>query len=290
MPRAPRIELAGATFHITARSSRGDALFVDREDSLKFLAIFEDICADHSWDCHAWALLPDRYHLTIRTNEASLAKGMQRLNGRYAGWVNRKRGSSGHLLAERYRAVLVDPDNWLLPLVRLVALEPVRAGLAQRPEQWLWGSYRYLVQEGTKDLPPHFVRDEVLRQAGPDAAAARLAIQDYVATGLSDNREDLEALEALLEHNQVLGSPGFARRAEAMIGTNEGLSSTEPRTLTAFRDDFRPIARAMAAAWWIGGYRQKDIASAFDTHISTVSRAGAKYRDEFAGRDIPRQR
>lgn len=283
MPRAPRIEYAGATFHVTARGNRGERIFADRQDSLKFLSIFEDICADHSWDSFAWALLPDRYQLTVRINETNLAKGMQRLNGRYSAWVNRKRGRSGHLLAERYRAVLVDRKNWLLPLVRLAALEPVRAGLAGRPEQWLWGSYRYLAQVGAGDVAPHFARDEVLGLAGPDPAAARLTIQAFVARGLGEDREDLVALQALMEHNQVLGSPDFARQLEARIGANLRLASTEPRTLAAFRQDFKPSARAMAAAYWIGGYRQKDIAAAFDMDISTVSRAGATYREEFSG-------
>jgi REP element-mobilizing transposase RayT len=288
MPRSPRLELEGATFHIAARSNRGEPLFSDREDSLKFLSIFETICCDHDWDCFAYVLMPDAFQLTLRTNTASLAKGMQRLNGRYAGWVNRRRGTSGHLLGGRYRAVLVDAEAWVLPLVRLSALAPVRAGLAERAEQWLWSSWRYFaddvarsgVRDGARDsirdLPPFLAREEVLALAGGTDLTA------FVARGQAQDRHDVQALESLMRHNQVVGSRQFAKAAQDRLGLAEELTSTEPYPIAWFRAALKPSDRAMAAAWIKGGYRQKDIAAAFDTHVSTVSRAGAKYGAEFA--------
>lgn len=292
MPRTPRIELEGATFHIAARGNRGEPLFSDREDSLKFLSIFETICSDHDWDCFAYVLMPDTFQLTLRTNTASLSKGMQRLNGRYAGWVNRRRETSGHLLGGRYRAVLVDAETWLLPLVRLSALAPVRAGLAERAEQWLWSSWRYFAEDVAKDgarvgardgvrdsirgLPPFLAKEEVLALAG------RTDLTAFVASGQTEDRHDVRALESLMRHNQVVGSREFAKAAQFRLDFAEELTSTEPHPIAWFRQTLKPSDRAMAAAWIKGGYRQKDIAAAFDTHVSTVSRAGAKYGAEFA--------
>lgn len=276
MPRAPRIELEGATFHITAHGNRGERIFADREDSLKFLSIFETMCSDHDWDCFAFVLMPGSYQLTLRTNRPELAKGMQRLNGRYASWVNRRRETSGHLLGGRYRAVLVDSDNWLLALIRLCALAPVRAGLTERPEQWLWSSWRSLIEERTRDTPQFLARDEVI--AGTDAST----LAGFVARGLDEDKADVRALEMLIRHNQVVGSRSFAKAAQTRLGLTEALTSTQPHPVSYFRETVKPSDRAMAAAYFVGGYRQKDIAAAFDTHVSTVSRAGAKYQTEFA--------
>lgn len=285
MPRAPRIEYPGATFHIQARGNRGEAIFVDREESLRFLSIFEEVCTDHNWDAFAWVLMPDHYQLTVRTNEATLARGMKHLNGHYAQWVNRKRRIDGHLFEGRYTAVVVDADAWLLALVRLSALVPVRAGLAGQAEKWLWGSYRYLVENGVKKPPQYLARGEVLARLDADPGAARLALQEFVNAGrtVEDQAGDVDVLEALLRHNQVLGSRQFALEVQAKTGTGGRLNAAEPRALAAFRDEYSPAARSLAAAYWIGGYRQKDIAEAFSTHISTVSRASAKYREEFEG-------
>lgn len=275
MPRAPRIEFEGATFYISARGNRGERIFADREDSLKFLSIFETMCSDHDWDCFGFVLMPGSYQLILRTNRRELGRGIQRLNGRYAGWVNRRRETSGHLLGGRYQAVLVDTDNWLLPLVRLCALAPVRAGLAERPEQWLWSSWRSLIEERTRETPPFLAQGEVM--AGTDVGA----LAAFVARGLDEDREDVRSLEMLMRHNQVVGSRSFARAAQTHLGLNTELTSTQPHPVSHFRQTVKPSDRAMAAAYFDGGYRQKDIAAAFDTHVSTVSRAGAKYQSEF---------
>lgn len=280
MPRPLRIEFEGATFHIVARGNRGGSIFADREDSLKFLSLFEEVCADYAWDTFAWALMPDHYQLTVRTNQATLAKGMKHLNGRYAGWVNHKRDITGHLLEGRYQATVVDPKAWLIPLVRLAALDPVRAGLADKAEQWRWGSWRYLAEQPRTDQPRHLARSEVLSLLDPDPAAAARHLKAFVDAGSGSQARDVEALQALSGHNQVLGSRQFAHEIKARCGLQERLTSTEPMPITFYQEKYSPVARSIAAAYWIGGYRQKDIAEAFGSHISTVSRASAKYHKE----------
>lgn len=283
MPRPPRIEFEGATFHIVARGNRGDPVFADREDSLKFLSLFEEVCATHDWDAFAWVLMPDHYRLTVRTNQTTLAKGMKHLNGLYAGWVNRRRDITGHLLQGRYQATVVDPEAWLIPLVRLAALDPVRAGLTDKAEQWRWGSWRYLAERPRVDQPQYLARSEVLALVDPDPVAACLRLKEYVDAGSGEEAKEVDALEALPGHNQVLGSRQFAQRVQASCGMHDRLTASEPLPIATYQEEFSPAARSMAAAYWVGGYRQKEIAAAFSTHISTVSRASTKYREEFSG-------
>jgi len=65
---------------------------------------------------------------------------MHGLNGSYTGYFNRKYRRAGHLLQGRYRAILVDKDEYLLPLSRYVHLNPVRAGIVESPEKYPWSS------------------------------------------------------------------------------------------------------------------------------------------------------
>jgi REP element-mobilizing transposase RayT len=127
------------------------AIFLDDGDRECFLSILESTVERHRWECHAYCLMGNHFHLVVRTPDANVADGMCRLNGGYARSFNKRHGRSGHLFARRYHAELVQTDGHLLEVVRYVALNPVRAGLCTRPEEWRWSSYGALV--GTSSSP-----------------------------------------------------------------------------------------------------------------------------------------
>ena len=78
-------------------------------------------------------------HLALQVSDESLSKIMQNLAFRYTRWINKQQQRTGHLFQGRYKAILVDAQGYLLELVRYIRLNPVRAGLAKDPRDYLWG-------------------------------------------------------------------------------------------------------------------------------------------------------
>ncbi len=118
------------------------------------------------------------YHLLVRTPNPDLAAGMQRLNGHYAMGFNRRHSGRGHVFERRYASVPVTRESHLVELSRYLALNPVRAGLCDRPASWLWSSYRFFLGV---DRPPRYLAvDWLLLQFGANRDRARERFRDFV--------------------------------------------------------------------------------------------------------------
>jgi putative transposase len=109
-----------------------------------FLALLGTVVERFSWQCLTYCLMDNHYHVLVRTPEPNLGAGMQRLNGRYAQDFNRRHRRSGHLWEQRYGSVLLEADAHLAQAIGYIALNPVRAGLCERPEDWPWSAHRAL--------------------------------------------------------------------------------------------------------------------------------------------------
>jgi len=142
MARPLRIEYPGAVYHITTRGNARNDIFRDDRDRHNFLDILTETVRRYHWLCHAYCLMCNHYHLLIETPEANLSAGMRQLNGIYTQRYNLRHQTVGHVFQGRYKAVLVEKENYLLELCRYIVLNPVRAGLVELPEYWQWGSYQ----------------------------------------------------------------------------------------------------------------------------------------------------
>ena len=101
----------------------------------------------YGWRLHAFVLMANHDHLFVETPEANLAAGMQYLNGSYTSYFNRRHRRVGHLFQGRFRGHLIEEEGYFLEVSRYIHLNPVRARLVGRPEQWPWGSYPGYHQE-----------------------------------------------------------------------------------------------------------------------------------------------
>jgi REP element-mobilizing transposase RayT len=142
MPRRNRVQTADGLYHSGTRGIRGLPVFVDDADRILFLAILADVVKRFDWECRAYCLMTNHYHLALRTPEANIGAGMHRLNGLYAQAFNRRHRFKGHLFEERYWSGLIDTEQHAFSLMRYVVLNPVRAGMCALPHQWPWSSYR----------------------------------------------------------------------------------------------------------------------------------------------------
>jgi REP element-mobilizing transposase RayT len=175
MPRRPRIQAAGAAYHVTANGVARTALFRDDVDRERFLDLLAGVVARFEWTCHAYCVMTTHYHLLVQTPVPNLSAGMQRLNSCYVQQFNRRHREEGARLKRRFDDVLVKSESHALELFRYVSMNPVRAGICSRPERWKWSSYAAHI--GQAPRPPFLTLEWVRAYFGsnPRRAAERLA-------------------------------------------------------------------------------------------------------------------
>ena len=129
MLRKSRIDAPGAVHHIIARGIDRRKIFRNDGDRDYFLSRFGDILKEPNTECYAWALIPNHFHLLLRTGRVPLSTTMRRLLTGYAMRHNRKYRRYGHLFQNRYKSILCQEDTYLLELVRYIHVNPLWAGL-----------------------------------------------------------------------------------------------------------------------------------------------------------------
>jgi putative transposase len=127
MPRKPRIEYAGAVYHVLNRGNYGNDLFAVAKAGASFEETLFETCSRYGWRLHAYVLMPNHYHLAVETREANLAAGMQWLQSTFANRFNRIVRDRGHVFQGRYKALLIERGESLLRVVNYIHLNPVRA-------------------------------------------------------------------------------------------------------------------------------------------------------------------
>ena len=182
MPRPPRLNVAGGLYHVTAHSNVGRTVFRDDDERAQFLALVELGMARFKWSCRSYCLLSTHYHLLFRTAEPDLSLGMQYVNGRYGQWANWNRSERGHVFEGRFKSVLVETESHALEVHRYIAMNPVRAGLVDDPEDWPWSSLRAVL--GREHPLPFLDVGAVLSEFGPNPATARRRLRMFVRDGL----------------------------------------------------------------------------------------------------------
>ena len=143
MGRVSRTSLPDGFFHVVSRGVFGTEVFGDQRDRLRFLRLLASCERLHGWTSHAYCLMTTHYHLVVEARRQDLSRGAHRLNGRYAIAFNRRYGRCGHLFAERFSARVVESEDYLFDACAYVVLNPVRAGLCVRAEDWPWSYSRY---------------------------------------------------------------------------------------------------------------------------------------------------
>ena len=134
MPRKARIDAPGALHHIMARGIERRDIFEDDFDRNNFLERIEKIILETDTRCYAWALIPNHFHLLLKTGRVPIATVMRRLLTGHAGFFNRRHRRHGHLFQNRYKSILCQEDVYLKELVRYIHLNPLRAGLVDALE------------------------------------------------------------------------------------------------------------------------------------------------------------
>jgi REP element-mobilizing transposase RayT len=112
------------------------------------------------WKVHDYCLMTNHLHLVLQTPLPTLPAGMRRLMGTYVEDFNELYGRRGALVQGRYKARLVDTEDYWANCLQYVAYNPVTAGLCERPEDWPWSSYARRMNVAIADM----------RGPGPDTS------------------------------------------------------------------------------------------------------------------------
>jgi putative transposase len=186
MARPLRIEYEGAFYHVTSRGNEGRRVYFSKSDYDKFVDYLKRGKEKYQYLLHGYVLMTNHYHLLIETPLPNLNRVMHYLNGSYTNYFNLKRNYRGHLLQGRYKAILVDRDSYLLELSRYFHLNPVRAKIVERPEDYPYSSYRAYIGRGKDDIVD---RDVVLGMMAKDSRKAIKLYRDFVSGAIGDKIE-----------------------------------------------------------------------------------------------------
>lgn len=204
MARPLRIEYPGALYHVTSRGNEQKDVFKSRRDRDQFLSYLESAVERYGVVIHAWCLMNNHYHLLLETPDGNLSQIMRHINGAYTTYFNVKRKRAGHLFQGRYKAILVDADAYAAELSRYLHLNPVRAGMVNKPEEHEWSSYRQYV--GLAESPAWLTTSFMLGYfSGNDA---KKAYREFVSLALEQEIENpLQKVVA----STLLGGSDFVR-------------------------------------------------------------------------------
>lgn len=221
--------------------------------------------------------MTNHFHLLIETPDGNLSLGMRQLNGVYTQLFNKWHGRVGHLFQGRYKAIRIQKDSHLLEVCRYVVLNPVRAKMVEKPEDWKWSSY--LATAGKTKPHPCLTIDWVLGQFSRKRAKAEKEYRQFVQWGIGQKTiwTEMRGQSLLGEDSFVDGLVDHLKKAKDIpeIPRSHRYAhrpSLEKLLGGEMRMNLRKRREAVIKAVEQYGYRQQEIASHLGLHYSSVSR------------------
>jgi len=205
MPRLARIVVPGVPHHVTQRGNRRQTTFFGPEDYRLYQLLLGEFASRAGLEIWAWCLMPTHVHLVVMPARVdSLARGLGEAHRRYSLGINRREGWRGYLWQGRFASCALD-DDFLLAAVRHVELNPVRAQLAARPQDWPWSSARAHLEGLADGLTGSSPLPDML----PDWAG-------FLAAGLDETQA--ERLRAGERTGRPVGSTAFVAELARRTG------------------------------------------------------------------------
>ena len=272
MTRPLRLEFPGALYHVTSRGNRREDIYLGDDDRELLLTQLANVCLRFNWAIHSYCLMTNHYHLVVETPDGNLSKGMRQLNGVYGQMWNRLHDRVGHVFQGRFKCIVVQKESYLLELSRYVVLNPVRAGIVQRAEDWPWSNLRAIL--GGIEAPRWLASNWLLSHFGQQRRRAVANYLKFVNEGVGR-----PSPLAGVRFQGVLGDDRFVAglRCEKQSDNSLEIPRIQRRLLAKplpwYEETHETRTEAMAFAYFSGAYSMREIADYFGVHYRTVSRA-----------------
>ncbi|MBI4290418.1 MAG: transposase [Betaproteobacteria bacterium] len=211
MPRRPRLNLTGLPLHIIQRGNNRSACFFADEDYRFYLHSLRLLSAKHRCAVHAYVLMTNHVHLLLTPADPTGASRLMQAMGRhYVPYVNQLYKRTGTLFEGRFKASVINAEEYLLKCYCYIELNPVRARIVDNPADYLWSSYRYHSIGACNDI----VQDHALFAAlDSDETRRRNAYTALIRTEL--DLQTLGSIRTATNRGQALGDARFRE----MIGS-----------------------------------------------------------------------
>lgn len=240
MARKTRAEVEGGLYHVITRGNNRRQIFHSPADYEKFVSLLAIQKVRLPFFLYAYCLMPNHVHLLIERQADSIGRIMHRLLTGFSQYYNRKYRRIGHLLQGRHKAILCQSDRYLSELVRYIHLNPVRARMVRRPEQYHYSGHRaYLGLESVTIIDV----DSVLRHFGVEKKLARERYEQFVAAGIKLGHQ--EGLY-LTDEGRILGSEEFVDATIHRIGETRRTRRVSDQKIISDAGRFK-ISRLIAA-------------------------------------------
>jgi len=206
MPRLARIVAPNTPHHVTQRGNRRQQTFFRDVDYLRYLQLAAEWCAKADVECWGYCLMPNHVHLILTPKtEAGLRAALAPLHWRYTCEVNRRERWTGYLWQGRFASYPMDED-YFVQASRYVGLNPVRASLTERAEEWPWSSVRAHVA----------AKDDALVRTAPLRAHVRGSMANFFATDVA--AEARKKLRNATATGRPLGGAEWLKALETSAG------------------------------------------------------------------------
>ena len=222
MARPLRIQYPNAFYHVMSRGNEEKRIFRARQDYERMRRYFREARERYGFVIYAYALMGNHFHILGETPAANLSAVMHFLNGSYTSYFNTRTDRKGHLFQGRYRSVLVEKDTCLMELTRYIHLNPVRAGLVNRPEDYEYTSYRACIDPACEDVVS---REFLWRLVSDRIEEAPDRYRRFVESAIGRKEED--PFRGAFK-GAVLGSDAFIAETMRKVGEEGGPGKGAP--------------------------------------------------------------
>ncbi|WP_300386511.1 transposase [Clostridium sp.] len=133
----------GAILHITARGNHRNDIFRDKEDFQVYYTFLEEAIEhfERKFEIYSYCLMDNHVHILLKTGDLHICNLVSRIHSIYARFFNNKYKYVGHLFQDRYYTEVIENDAQLLSTSRYIHLNPIRAKMVEKPEDYEWSSY-----------------------------------------------------------------------------------------------------------------------------------------------------
>ena len=221
--------LPGIPAHIVQRGNNREPCFFAEDDYRFYLDRLYLALKRYRIQLHAYVLMANHVHLLLTPAEADgISRMMSLLGQHYVQYINRTYRRSGTLWEGRHKASIVHAEEYLLSCYRYIELNPVRAGMVERPDAYPWSSYRYHAWGEENRL----IRDHDLYVTlGRTETARQYAYRELFRVEMPDKA--IHSIRHACYYNHPLGNDRFKEKIEATLKRRVGRARLGRPTGTA---------------------------------------------------------
>ena len=248
---------------------------MDKDDRGVFLNVIDNVVQRFGWLLHSYVLMDDHYHLVVEVPGANLSKGMRQLNGVYTQHFNRRHQVDGPIFQGRFKSVVFEKKEYLLPLCRHVVLNPARTGAGKAFKSYRWSSHRAM--SGDIRKPDFLVTESVLGHFGKREKDCQKKYHQYVTDGIDvasplDQRSQQVLLGSprfLSEMQPILNGQKLAKRGPKQARRRRSLNALFKNIDSSTRVERNDLIRRAHVEY---SYTLMEIGEHLGLHYTTVSK------------------